>query len=50
MIALISDTHPTIIDKSDDYKMGEQTQERIHRLFKEIIICLYQNLMQEEVE
>lgn len=38
------------LDFSKDYKMSEQTQERIHRVMKKVIYMLYEQLKSEENE
>ena len=48
MLSLTSDKECSVLDSSDDYKMGEQTQERFYRLFKKIVMILYQSLQEEE--
>lgn len=47
MIALTCDGECKILDSSDDYNMGEQTQERFYRLFKKIVTLLYESLKEE---
>jgi hypothetical protein len=48
MLALTSDHECKVEDKSNDYKMGEQTQERLYRVFKEIVFLLYDSIKEEE--
>jgi hypothetical protein len=48
MLALTSDNECKVEDKSYDFKMDEQAQERIYRIFKEIVFMLYDSIKEEE--
>lgn len=51
MLSMISDAEIlTFKDISEDtYGMGEQTQERLYRIMKEIVEELYKSLKEEEI-